>query len=129
MNIDRNGLLLKEKVDMDFLRNLTPQFFKEENYIKFVIDAANNSVVVGMEIHSDCLDLLASNRDYSLNFNDSDIWGGNLYYDGTIVWTSTLNNSKNIKLREWGASPREITNAEVISRLTDILKSKIELEG
>ena len=128
MNIDRNGLLLTEKVDMDFLKNLTPQFFKEDNYIKFVIDATNNNVVVGMEIHSDCLDLLASNRDYSLNFNDSDIWGGNLYYDGTIVWTSTLNNSKNIKLREWGSSPREITNLEVISRLTDILKSKIDLE-
>lgn len=125
MEIDRNGLLLTERVDIDFLKNLTPQFFFEESYIKFVIDGTNNNVVVGMEIHRDCLDILAQNREYSLNFDESDVWGGNLYFDGTIKWTSSLNNVKNIKLREWGSSPREISNEDVINRLTDILKEKI----
>ena len=126
MNIDRNGLLLKEKVNIDFLKNLSPQFFEADNYIKFVIDETNANVVVGMEIHRDCLNILAENRDYSLNFDESGVWGGNLYYDGTIKWTSALNDTKNLKLREWGSSPREIANKEVIERLTTILRSKIE---
>ena len=126
MNIDRNGLLLTEKVNMDFLKNLTPQFFDTDNYIKFVIDGTNNNVVVGMEIHRDCTDLLAENREYSLNFDESDVWGGNLYFDGTIKWTSTFNNAKNLKLGQWGDSPREITNRDVIDRLTGILGEKID---
>lgn len=32
MEIDRNGLLLTERVDIDFLKKLTPQFFFEESY-------------------------------------------------------------------------------------------------
>lgn len=126
MEISQNGLLLDKKVDMDFLKNLTPQYFKENNYIKFVIDGTNNNVVVGMEIHRDCLGILAENREFSLNFDESDVWGGNLYYDGTIKWTSALNDSKNLRMREWGDSPREIANKDVISRLTAILKSKID---
>lgn len=126
MNIDRNGLLLTERVDMEFLKNLSPQFFDADNYIKFVIDGTNNNIVVGMEIHRDCLDLLAQNREYSLNFDESDVWGGNLYFDGTIKWTSALNDVKNLKLREWGSSPREIKNKDVIDRLTNILRTKID---
>lgn len=126
MNIDRNGLLLKERVNIDFLKSLTPQFFCEDNYIKFVIDGTNNNVVVGMEIHRDCLEILAENREYALIFDDSDVWGGNLYFDGTIKWTSALNDVKNLKMREWGSSPREIVNADVIQRLTEILRSKID---
>ena len=126
MNIDRNGLLLTQKVDIEFLKNLSPQFFEADNYIKFVIDETNGNVIVGMEIHRDCLGIIAENRDYSLNFDESKIWGGNLFYDGTIKWTSALNDVKNLKLREWGSSPREITNKEVIERLTAILKNKID---
>ena len=125
MEINRNGLLLTERVSIEFLKSLTPQFFIEDNYIKFVIDGTNGNVVVGMEIHRDCLDILAQHREYSLNFDESDVWGGNFYFDGTIVWTSTLNNLKNIRLGEWGSSPREISNVGIITRLTEILKKKI----
>lgn len=126
MKIDRNGLLLTYRVNIDFLKELEPQFFKNENYIKFVIDEKTNSVVVGMEIHRDCIEILASQRENELNFDESTVWGGNLYYDGHIVWTSSLNNSKNIKLREWGDNPREIANSDTINRLTNILREKID---
>lgn len=126
MNIDRNGLLLTERVDMQFLKELEPQFFINEGYIKFVIDEKTDSVVVGMEIHKDCIEILASRREYETNFDFEPVWGGNLYYDGHIVWTSTLNNTKNIRLREWGDSPRELVNKEIIARLTVILKSRID---
>lgn len=125
MVIDRNGLLLTHSVDIDYLKDLEPQFFENEGYIKFVIDEKTESVVVGMEIHKDCIDILASQREYETNFDTSTVWGGNLYYDGRIIWTSTLNNTKNIQLKEWGSSPREISNSEVIDRLSVILRKKI----
>lgn len=126
MRIDRRGLLLTEYVDMAFLKQLEPQFFRSDGYVKFVIDEKTQSVVVGMEIHRDCIEILASQRDYELNFDESGVWGGNLYYDGRIVWTSTLNINKNIReLKKWGSNPREISDTDTIDRLTSILKTRI----
>ena len=85
---DQRGVILTDNVDLEWINSLTPRYHKE--YVKFVVDMKNNVVVVGMDVHADAEILLDAGTE--------DIYGGNIYRDGHIVYQSTLNVDKNIRL-------------------------------
>ncbi len=85
---DQRGVILTDNVDLEWINSLTPRYHKE--YVKFVVDMKNNIVVIGMDVHADAEILLDAGIE--------DIYGGNIYTDGHIVYQSTLNVDKNLKL-------------------------------
>ena len=85
---DQRGIILTDNVDLDWVNSLVPRFHKE--YVKFVVDMKNNKVVIGMDVHADAEVLLGTEVEY--------LYGGNIYADGHIVYQSTLNVDKNIKI-------------------------------
>lgn len=117
MDISNRGIILSENVDIEWLRSLNPQYFND--YIKFVIDVDNNRICVGMEIHRDC--------EITLGSSLTSIYGGNLYFDGHIVYESTLNIPHNISQKGFRGNPRIIVDPETTEMLDVILKSWINL--
>ena len=85
---DQRGIILTDNVDLNWVNSLTPRYHKE--YVKFVVDVANNKVVIGMDIHADAEILLGTDSRF--------LYGGNIYTDGHIVYQSTLNVDKNLEL-------------------------------
>ena len=86
---DQRGIILTDNVDLEWINSLTPRYHKE--YVKFVVDMQNNKVVIGMDVHADAEMLLGTSVDY--------LYGGNIFQDGHIVYQSTLNVDKNIRLQ------------------------------
>jgi len=117
MEISSRGIILTDNVNIDWLKALTPQYFSD--YIKFVIDVETTRVCVGMEIHRDC--------EVSFDTNLDNLYGGNLYFDGHIIYESTLNVSKNKEKKGFRGNPRIITDEKDIEMLNAILFSWIEL--
>lgn len=87
---DQRGVILTDNVDLNWINSLHPRYHKE--YVKFVVDMANNKVVIGMDVHADAQVLLGTEEEY--------LYGGNIYTDGHIVYQSTLNVEKNLKLEK-----------------------------
>ena len=83
---DQRGIILTDNVDLDWLNSLTPRFHSD--YVKFVVDTKTNRVVVGMDVHADAQALLGA--------EENTLYGGNIYKDGTIVYSSTLNVDKSL---------------------------------
>ena len=117
-----------------FLNSLSPRYHKD--YVKFVVDMKNNKVVVGMDVHADAEILLDAGIE--------DIYGGNIYRDGHIVYQSTLNVEKNLKIKaekkqktglfglfrkkeEETDNMRIITDKETIDYINTVLLSWVEL--
>ena len=55
---DQRGIILTDNVDLNWVNSLTPRYHKE--YVKFVVDVANNKVVIGMDVHADAEILLGT---------------------------------------------------------------------
>lgn len=85
---DQRGIILTDNVDLKWINSLTPRYHKD--YVKFVVDMKNNKVVIGMDVHADAEILLDAGIE--------DIYGGNIYKDGSVVYQSTLNVDKNVKI-------------------------------
>ena len=83
---DQRGIILTNNVDLEWLNSLTPRFHSD--YIKFVVDTKTNRVVVGMDVPADAQVLLGA--------DEKTLFGGNIYRDGTIVYSSTLNVEKSL---------------------------------
>ena len=130
-NTTDRGILLTENITMDDLKNITPRFHPD--YIKFVVNVETNKVCVGMFNHADACVILG---------DQDDLYGGNIFFnDGNIIYTSTLNIKKNIKLKEFKRklgldykhiddnkhNPRIIEDKELISMINSILFSWIEI--
>ncbi len=88
MEVDVRGIILTDNVDLNWLNELTPRYYPD--FVKFVVSTATNRVVVGMDIH-------ASAQAF-LDEDESNLYGGNIYRDGSIVYESTLNIQKNLAL-------------------------------
>ncbi len=124
---DQRGIVLTDNVDLEWVNSLTPRYHKE--YVKFVVDMKNNKVVIGMDVHADAEILLGTPTEY--------LYGGNIYPDGHIVYQSTLNVDKNLKIvnkdkktgllglfRGKGKTPenmRIITDKETIAYINTVL--------
>lgn len=128
------GILLKENVDMNWLKKLEPRYHKD--FIKFVVNTETNRVVVGMDVHKDAMVLLAENED--------NLYGGNIYFDGHIIYESTLNIQKNLEIFEnnkpkgilkifnkndsFKGNPRIITDKETIQMINSVLFSWVNIK-
>ena len=130
---DQRGIILTDNVDLSWVNSLTPRYHKE--YVKFVVDTANNKVVIGMDIHADAEMLLGTDVKY--------LYGGNIYSDGHIVYQSTLNVDKNLAIARKhprkgllglirGKSPasgnmRIITDKETIDYINNVLFAWVKI--
>ena len=130
---DQRGVILTDNVDLDWVNSLHPRYHKE--YVKFVVDMKNNRVVIGMDIHADAQVLLGTEEEY--------LYGGNIYRDGHIVYQSTLNVEKNLKLEKatekkglfWlfkkkrpeNENMRIITDKETIHYINTVLMAWVKL--
>ena len=85
---DQRGIILTDNVNLEWINSLSPRYHKE--YVKFVVDMKNNKVVIGMDVYADAEILLNTDPEY--------LYGGNIYSDGHIVYQSTLNVEKNLKI-------------------------------
>lgn len=119
-NTSRDGILLTDNVDIDFLKEVSPRYHND--FIKFIVDTKNNKVVVGMDIHADGLSLI---KNYDINH----VYGGNIYFENkNIVYESTLNIDKNIEQSKIDFDdPRVILDSDMIDKITPTLFSWIIL--
>ena len=120
---DQRGIILTDNVDLNWLNSLTPRFHSD--YVKFVVDTKTNRVVVGMDVHADAQVLLGA--------DEETLFGGNIYRDGTIVYSSTLNVEKSLNAEkktgffqrlfhsEKNDNPRIITDKDLIAEINAIL--------
>ncbi len=122
---DQRGIILTDNVDLNWINSLTPRYHKE--YVKFVVDMKNNKVVIGMDVHADAEAILDCGME--------DLYGGNIYPDGHIVYQSTLNVDKNVgpvekkkgifdflfKKDSKPFNPRIITDKETIAYINTVL--------
>ncbi len=126
---DQRGIILTDNVDLDWLNSLTPRFHSD--YVKFVVDTKTNRVVVGMDVHADAQALLGAEEDT--------LYGGNIYKDGTIVYSSTLNVEKSLSAEkrsglfqrlfrsEKSDNPRIVTDRELIDEINAVLFAWVKL--
>lgn len=111
----KTGILLTDRVDLDWLRSVTPRFY--DDYIKFVVDFDTKRVWVGMDFHADCVPGTIDPQDRNRRFR-----GGNLYFsDGSIAYESTLNVAGNIALGGVHDDMRIIDDAETRRRVDEVL--------
>ena len=125
---DQRGIILTDNVDLSWINSLTPRFHSD--YVKFVVDTATNKVVIGMDVHADAQILL--------NADEKTLFGGNIYKDGSIVYSSTLNVDKSLGVNKKGLfkslfhknaddNPRIITDKELIDQINAVLFSWVKL--
>ena len=126
---DQRGIILTDNVDLDWLNSLTPRFHSD--YVKFVVDTKTNRVVVGMDVHADAQALLGA--------EENTLYGGNIYKDGTIVYSSTLNVDKSLSAKkktglfqrlfhsEKSDNPRIVTNKDLIDEINAVLFAWVKL--
>ena len=122
MLVDNRGIVLSDVVDLNFLKELEPQYFTE--YIKFVVDLETKEVAVGMQLHAS--NLLLGNPD---NYR-----GGNIFFeDGHIEYESTLNQKINLSIRkknkdkDFHVNPRIITDKNLIEEINLILFELVKI--
>lgn len=120
MLVDPRGVLLTSKVDIEWLKNLEPQYFGD--FIKFVIYPEKEYVFVGMQIHAHANGLL----DGKANTREK-LYGGNLFYDGHIEWESGLNMFHNERMKLSPTNYRFIEDSETISMLNKIFRKWVAL--
>jgi len=121
MKIDPRGILLTEKVDVEWLKKLEPQYFKD--FIKFDILLEENKVFVGMQIHSHANGLLGGSQE-----TREKLYGGNLFYEPLkIVWESGLNLFHNNKLGAMHSDLRIIEDKATIQLLNTVLRNWVKL--
>ena len=126
---DQRGIILTDNVDLDWLNSLTPRFHSD--YVKFVIDTKTNRVVVGMDVHADAQALLGADEDT--------LYGGNIYRDGHIVYSSTLNVDKSLSAKKKPGlfqklfhtdnsnNPRIVTNKDIIEQINAVLFAWVKI--
>jgi len=121
MKIDPRGILLTEKIDVAWLKNLEPQYFKD--FIKFDILPEEDKVFFGMQIHSHTNGLLGGTRE-----TREKLYGGNLFYEPVnIVWESGLNLFHNDKLGATYRDLRVIADKSTIQMLDAVLRKWVNL--
>ncbi|MDR0221123.1 MAG: DUF5674 family protein [Lachnospiraceae bacterium] len=111
MKVEQTGMILTKKVDIEFLKALEPQYFRD--YIKFVVNLETQLCAVGMEIHADCV--------YLLDGDITKLLGGNIFYDGHVEYESTLNNKRNLQIQKYGKTPRVTVDEGIIAEINQVL--------
>ena len=110
-------MILQKKTELSELQNTEPCYF--EDMVKIVIDRKRRLVAAQAEMHSDLQIEL-----YDDGSEDKSLYGANIYWDGSIEWTSTINVARNKELQK-GTFGREIKDEETIQELTDIVNEWI----
>ena len=106
-------MIAERKMEIQEIRDMDPCFF--EDMVKIVIDRKLHKLALQAEMHSDLQIEL-----YDSGSNEKDLYGANIYWDGSIEWTSTINVARNREL-QGGVYGREIKDPDVIAELTDIV--------
>ncbi|MCF0240064.1 MAG: hypothetical protein HUJ62_06485 [Streptococcus gallolyticus] len=115
--VDKRGVVLTDNVDKAWLKSLEPQYYAD--YIKFVVNPKTNKVCVGMDIHAYCQQEMGPAED---------LLGGNIYFDeDKIIYTSTLNVPRNLKLPGFKGNPRIIADEDGINIVNNVLKAWVNL--
>lgn len=110
-------MIVVHKMELQEIRNMEPCYF--EDMVKIVIDRKQHRIALQAEMHLDLqLEL------YDSGSNEKDLYGANIYWDGSLEWTSTINVARNRELQS-GVYGREIKDADVIAELTDIVNEWI----
>ena len=120
MEIDIRGVLLTQKVNIDWLKELEPQHFND--FIKFVVYPDQEQVFIGMQIHSHANGLLGGKE-----ITRQKLYGGNLFFDGHVEWESGLNMLHNERLNLSPSNYRYIEDTDTLFMLNQILLKWIEL--
>lgn len=115
-NIDRRGVRLDERISLENLFKLEPQFF--QGYCKAVVNLDSRDVIVGMAVHKNGLCITGD--------SDENSYGLNIFHDGHVVYESSLNVMFNVKNGTTEDDMRVISNTGLIAKVNDILKDKIE---
>ena len=110
-------MIAGRKMEIQEIRDMDPCYF--EDMVKIVIDRKMHKLALQAEMHSDLQIEL-----YDAGSNEKDLYGANIYWDGSIEWTSTINVARNRELQS-GVYGREIKDPEVIAELTDIVNEWI----
>lgn len=110
-------MIAERKMELQEIRNMDPCYF--DDMVKIVIDRKNHKLALQAEMHSDLQIEL-----YDAGSNEKDLYGANIYWDGSLEWTSTINVARNRELQS-GTYGREIKDQEVIAELTDIINEWI----
>ena len=108
--------MLSEKIGMSFLEDIKPRYHKD--YIKFVVNMKTEQTAVGMEVHRDCSGYLGA---------PESLLGGNIYWDGSIIYESGLNIDSNLELGDFTIDARTIENENLIKDINRILFKWVEL--
>jgi hypothetical protein len=116
-NLSRLGIILTDNVDLEWLRNIEPNF--HGNRVKFDVNIKLNKVAVGMDVHSNTLPEMGPT---------SDLLGGAVYTEsGMLEYDSSLNIPINQKMNSHGDTMREIIDKDTIDKINNILLSWIIL--
>lgn len=110
-NVDKLGIVLTDNVDLEWIKNVQPQFF--EGRIKFDVNLKLNKVALGMSVHSYTQKEMGDNKD---------LFGGWIYFkNGFIEYDSTLNIETNKELGTHGDTLREIVDENLIEQINNVL--------
>ncbi|MEW5907965.1 MAG: DUF5674 family protein [Patescibacteria group bacterium] len=104
-------MIIKEKIENDKLNKIF-----EESYgtmVKLVVDIEKEILSVGYDFHMECAEELTEKE----NSHQKNLWGANLYEDGSIDFISLIN----IKPLENNRS-MEIRDSVVKKKIEDIIK-------
>lgn len=85
-DFDKRGFVLGDTITLSELNELEPRYFPQ--FIKFVVDKDSGKVAIGMEVHK--------SAEYFFGKDNGNLYGGNIYEDGHIIYESTLNVQKNL---------------------------------
>lgn len=61
---------------------------------------------------------------YDAGSNEKDLYGANIYWDGSLEWHSTINVARNREM-QGGVYGREIKDEAIIAELTEIVNEWI----
>ena len=110
-------MIAERKMELQEIHDMNPCFF--EDMVKIVIDRRLHRIALQAEMHSDLqLEL------YDTGSNEKDLYGANIYWDGSLEWTSTINVARNREL-QGGVYGRELKDEAIIAELTDIVNEWI----
>jgi len=110
-------MIVERKMELKEIRDMEPCYF--DDMVKIVIDKELHKIALHAEMYSDLQIEL-----YDHGSNEKDLYGANIYWDGSIEWTSTINVARNRELQS-GVYGREIKDPDTIAELTDIVNEWI----
>lgn len=132
LKTDPRGFVIDGKaLTLDEINSIEPRYFND--FVKFVVDKDTDRVAIGMMVHK--------SAEVFFGPNHGNLFGGNIFRDGSIIYTSTLNvmeNKKNYaakhkqgifhKAEPFPGNPRVIEDKEMIEMIDATLFGWVDFE-